>query len=156
MRSRDNTGLDRPTHAGGVVYWPKQDAVLYLLVRPTSGKDQWVLPKGHIQNGEDDGHAALSEVREETGITARLICPVQSVEFKTSRENVRARFFLVERVSQGESSESRQIGWFPYRVALDALTHPESREVLQAAERKRLISLSDRSVGPTRSTPRER
>lgn len=139
MRSKHRAGSVSPTHAGGAVYWEKEDAVLCLLVRPKNGADEWVLPKGHIETGEDDTQAALREVREETGVIARLICPLLSVQFKTSREPVKARFFLMERVSKGESGESREIRWLPYDEALKSLTHPESRKVLRAAEKRRAM-----------------
>lgn len=147
MQSKQRAGSLSPTHAGGAVYWGKKDAVLYLLVRPKAGADEWVLPKGHIESGEDDSQAALREVREETGVIARLICPLLSVQFKTSREPVKARFFLMERVSQSESSESREIRWLPYEAALKALTHSESKKVVRAAEKRRAMSSAQIEAG---------
>lgn len=128
-----------PSHAGGVVYWPKEGAILYLLVRPRSEKDEWVLPKGHIECAEDVQLAALREVQEESGIIGQVICPLPDIAFSIRDETVDVRYFLMKRVSQVESEESRKIGWFSYLDAFRALTHGESKEVLQAAEKQRLI-----------------
>lgn len=128
-----------PSHAGGVVFWDKGATILYLLVRPLNGKAEWVLPKGHVENAEDVQVGALREVREETGIIAEVKCSLPDIAFSVKGNTVRVRFFLMKRVSQVESRESREIGWFSYPDALIALTHAESKEVLQKAEKHRLI-----------------
>ena len=130
MVGPDATGA--ATHAGGVVY-RRQGEPQYLLVRPKAGGDEWVLPKGHIEAGESEDAAAVREVGEETGVVARVIGPLRSVEFDAGGERVRVRFFLMERVAQGAAAETRRNGWFAYAEALAALTHPESKSVLQAA-----------------------
>src|SRR5215472_9342005 len=133
MRSELKHNSTRPTHAGGVVYKIENGTAHYLLVRPKNGQDEWVLPKGHIQDGEDEGDTALREVREETGVIARLICPLETVEFKTESEIVRVIFFLLEFASQADPTEIRETRWFRARDALERLTHPQSKQVLQKA-----------------------
>ena len=128
-----------PSHAGGVVYWPKEGAILYLLVRPRDGKEEWVLPKGHIECAEDVQLAALREVQEESGIIAQVVCPLQCPEFRMRDQMIRVKYFLMERDFQAQSQESRAVGWFSYPDALRALTHVESKEVLEEAEKQRLI-----------------
>jgi ADP-ribose pyrophosphatase YjhB (NUDIX family) len=138
MRSELKHISTRPTHAGGVVYKMENGTAYYLLVRPKNGRNEWVLPKGHIQDGEDEGDAALREVREETGVIARLICRLETVEFKTESEIVRVIFFLLEFASQADPTEIRERRWFRPREALERLTHPQSKQVLQKAEEKRV------------------
>lgn len=111
----------------------------YLLVRPKSGKNEWLLPKGHIETDEEESGAALREVREETGVIARLICPVETVEFEIQSEIVRVIFFLMEFASQEELRERRQTGWFELKEALQELHHPQSKQIIQTAEKQRLI-----------------
>jgi 8-oxo-(d)GTP phosphatase len=55
-----------PSHAGGVVYRRTTAGLQFLLVRSRDGTSR-VLPKGHIDPGEDAPGAAVREVREETG-----------------------------------------------------------------------------------------
>jgi ADP-ribose pyrophosphatase YjhB (NUDIX family) len=135
----------RPTHAGGIVYWSKECMVRYLLVRPRNPVPDdghasgggWVFPKGHINDGEETGVAALREVREETGIVARLIRPVGTVEFKTATEEVISTYYLMERECKTTPSEAREKGWFTLAEALILLQHDENRRLLAEADRQR-------------------
>jgi ADP-ribose pyrophosphatase YjhB (NUDIX family) len=138
MHARERLRKGTCTHAGGVIYKLKDGMAYYLLVRPKSNKDEWVLPKGHIEQGEGHGEAALREVREETGAVVRLICPVASTEFKTEKENVHAKFYLMECLYEGNASETRAREWFPLEKALELLSFAENKHVLQESERKRV------------------
>ena len=133
------------THAGGVVFKLKDGIASYLLVRPKDNKDEWVLPKGHIEQGEGHDEAALREVREETGVVARPMCPVASMAFKTERENVYAKFYLMECFYEGDAGETRVRGWFPLEKALEVLTFAETAHVLREGERTRVALASSQT-----------
>ncbi len=126
------------THSGGVVYKLENGIAQYLLVAPKVPKDEWLLPKGHIEPGEGHGEAALREVREETGAVGRLICPVDGIWFSTEKERVFAKFYLMECLDEGAAQEVRIKDWFTFEKAIESLTFAEHREVLRAGERKRL------------------
>jgi NUDIX domain. len=96
------------------------------------------LPKGHIEDGEGHGEAALREVREETGVWARLICLVDRVVFRAKGENVDVKFYLMESVYKTTADEGRDIEWLPFENVLERLTHSESKYVVCAAERRRV------------------
>ncbi len=61
----------RPATWGGVE--------LVLIHRPAY--DDWTLPKGKLNPGETHEAAALREVREETGMTCRLVRPAGQVRY---------------------------------------------------------------------------
>lgn len=124
----------RLTHAGGIVYKIKNDHAVFLLVRPKKQPDEWVFPKGHIEPGERDVDAAVREVEEETGVAARVVAPVGTVEFDTDREHVRAVFFLMEFIRLGTAQERREMKWVPYAEALGMLTHESNRGLLRTAQ----------------------
>jgi 8-oxo-dGTP pyrophosphatase MutT (NUDIX family) len=130
----------RLTHAGGVVYRTKYGAAHYLLVSPKLRADEWILPKGHIEKHEQPEQAAAREVLEETGIITRIICPLTSTQFKVQGKDVCVQFFLMEQIGNGTANEERAIGWFPFEEARRKLTHAESKEVLDLAERQRMSS----------------
>jgi 8-oxo-dGTP diphosphatase len=63
--------------AGGVVVRP--DGLLAVVHRPR--QDDWTLPKGKLEAGEDDATAATREVEEETGWRAEITGDLGSVEY---------------------------------------------------------------------------
>lgn len=57
--------------AGGLVNDPATHRSLMIF-----RNGRWDLPKGHVEEGEEIGIAALREVAEETGVEARLVAPL--------------------------------------------------------------------------------
>ena len=144
-RARDRLRAGTYTHAGGVVYKLKDGITYYLLVRPKENKDEWVFPKGHIEQGEGHDEAALREVHEETGVIGRLICPVASMAFKTKKEDVYGKFYLMECLYEGDAREARVREWFPLEKALGALTFANAKHVLRESERARVALASSQT-----------
>lgn len=143
MGAKNGLAAKSPTHAGGAVYRLENGAVQYLLVSPSKipGEDkrpeEWVLPKGHIEPGEGHGEAALRELREEAGVIARVVSVIDTVEFETAKESVRAKFYLLEYVDEVAAGEKRHCRWLPLEDALTGPIPPESKYVLRAADRRR-------------------
>ncbi len=127
------------THAGGVVYRTNNNEIEYLIIRPKrAGTEEWVLPKGHIEDNENYVETALREVKEETAAMTRPVCPLDVVEFNTHDEHIRAKFYLLEYLFDlPVPTENRCIKWLPFEQALAELTHSESQHLLTLAERKR-------------------
>ena len=57
-----------------------------------------MLPKGHIEPGEDMRHTAVREVREETGVWARVKDDLGQISFKLSGRQVNIQFFWMEKM----------------------------------------------------------
>ena len=136
-----------PTHAGGIVFRMKDATVHYLLVGPSKeNSGEWLLPKGHIEPGEGHGEAALREVREETGVVARLLNVVGRVEFdapakeknakskKKIVESVRAKYYLMQALLETTPAESRRRDWFTFTDAHGRLRFENDRRLLSMAE----------------------
>ena len=62
--------------AGGIVI--KENSILML--RKTNG--DWVLPKGRIELNESEYKAAIREVEEETGISAKILDFIGKINYK--------------------------------------------------------------------------
>ena len=118
------------THAGGIVYRLKDATLELLLVSSRYDKSIWVLPKGHIEDGESTDETAVREVFEEAGVTARV------VEFLvTSRQVVRGKaqqveYYLLEGLAEEKASEGRKVAWLAGDAASRRLTFDEHRAVL--------------------------
>ncbi len=133
-----------PTHAGGVVFRGRGGEVQYLLVEAKNDPDQWVLPKGHVEEAEHPLETAVREVLEETGVWARQEPRLRDdklydVSFQVNEKVIKVRFYLMRSVGRGlQKDANRRHKWLSVQDATKRATHAETRELLQAAERKRL------------------
>lgn len=93
-RSQTAVGL---THAGGVVFRKRAASIEYLVVQASQDKSQWVLPKGHIEPGEDPRETAVREVKEETGYWARVVKWIQDLRLDNgASDTATVRFYCME------------------------------------------------------------
>ena len=78
--------------AGGLIWRRRGDgSVSVVLVRP-AGRSTWVLPKGHLEEGETVAQAATREAREESGLTVGRIEPLGEISYVySSRASAMAR-----------------------------------------------------------------
>jgi 8-oxo-dGTP pyrophosphatase MutT (NUDIX family) len=151
------TRLD--TSAGGVVYrLGPQGGVEVALIRPR-GDERWALPKGWVEKDESPHDAALREVREETGITARLVEPLERIEYwfhaRQGAGSVLVHkyvdFFLMAAIEgdlSGHDHEVEEARWFGLDEAVSLAAFKGDRQVLAKA-RDRL------TLGSTSSPPGE-
>lgn len=141
---------DGLTHAGGVVYRKVGSDVKFLLVHLSSdGKpsgflknfldDQTklVLPKGHIEPGEDPRVTAVREVREETGHWARITHWLQDSRLGNKANAPMVRWFLLELEEEAKDwpKENRQRRWLLFTEAMQQDLYPETQSLLIAAEK---------------------
>ena len=68
-----------PIPAVGVICF-KGDKVLLIKRSKPPKKDDWSLPGGRIEQGETRREAALRELMEETGVTAKLLDKVAEID----------------------------------------------------------------------------
>jgi 8-oxo-dGTP pyrophosphatase MutT (NUDIX family) len=135
----------REVSAGGVVYRRGDDGVEIALAsrRTRRGQLAWGLPKGGIEENEDNRQAAVREVREETGLEAEIEDDLGEIRYFYVWEGVRVRkavhFFLM-RATGGDVSlhdqEMEEVRWFPLVAALKKAAYKGEREILERAASK--------------------
>jgi 8-oxo-dGTP pyrophosphatase MutT (NUDIX family) len=123
--------------AGGLVV---RDSSI-LLISTQSGR-RWQLPKGHIEAGETPEETAVREVREETGVTGRVVAPLPGVEYwfvekGTHRVHKQVDYFLLTYVG-GDTADfdSREVSgaeWFSWDEGLAKLSFENERRVVRQA-----------------------
>jgi 8-oxo-dGTP pyrophosphatase MutT (NUDIX family) len=128
LRVLDST----PTHAGVVAIRSNGDEVSYLVVSSSNGRHT-VLPKGHIEPGEQPTRAAMRELLEETGVQGKLIEQLDTRQLDKPNECAIVQYFLVEARIQGSPAELRSVSWLPYEEARARLSFEDAREVLDQA-----------------------
>jgi 8-oxo-dGTP pyrophosphatase MutT (NUDIX family) len=126
--------------AGGVVYRHNGAGTDIALIYRTR-HDDWSLPKGHIEAGESREQAALREIKEETGLDARILHPLgEAVYFfrKKSGDLVRKTVYhyLMEALTttlgkpNWEVTEAR---WVPIAEAQTLLSYEKDKEIVAKA-----------------------
>ncbi len=123
--------------AGGLVVLGSR----ILLISTQAGR-RWQLPKGHIEEGETPEQAAVREVREETGVTSRVVAPLPGVEYwfverGAHRIHKQVDYFLLDYVSGDTADfdphEVSGAEWFPWDEGLSRLSFENERRVVEKA-----------------------
>jgi 8-oxo-dGTP pyrophosphatase MutT (NUDIX family) len=130
------------TSAGGVVVRRDGEGWETVLAsrRTRAGELVWGLAKGQIEEGESVEEAATREVAEETGITARVLQPLEEISYWFVWEGERVKktvhFFLME-ATGGDASlhdqEMEEVRWFPLAEAAHTAGYTSEKKVLEAA-----------------------
>jgi 8-oxo-dGTP diphosphatase len=98
--------------------------------------DDWTLPKGKHQPGEDDTAAALREVLEETGFEGRIERDLGVVRYTVERHGAvlpKVVRYYVMRAATGAfepNDEVDELRWLTREQAAQLLTYERDREVL--------------------------
>src|SRR5256885_5328992 len=127
--------------AGGVVFRRIADAIDVALIR-VGPKGRWQLPKGIVDEGELPERTAVREVREEAGVDARVVAPIEVLEYwyvGNDRNNARVRFhkfvhlYLLEYEGGDVSNhdyEVEEARWVPLGEAESTLSFESERKAL--------------------------
>jgi 8-oxo-dGTP pyrophosphatase MutT (NUDIX family) len=125
--------VTRTIQAAGGVVLDSQGRVA-IVHRPRY--DDWSLPKGKLDPGESFEQAALREVEEETGLRARLMRELPSVEYRDNKDRPKVvRYWLMEVEHDpgfAPNDEVDELRWVQPDEALRLLTYDRDRDVLGA------------------------
>jgi 8-oxo-dGTP diphosphatase len=98
--------------------------------------DDWTLPKGKHEPGEDDRQAALREVLEETGHRGLIERDLGTIEYTVERHGqVRPKLvrYYVMRAGSGRftpHAEVDELRWLTRPQAMELLSYARDRDVL--------------------------
>ena len=135
---------EREESFGGVVV--RGDEVL--VITPAGRPQVATLPKGGPQDGESPEDTAAREVREETGVEARIVERLGDVRYRYRRGGVRVfktvGFYLCDYVSGDTADHDHEVDearWMPLEQARTELTYPGEREMIERALSKHTGSM---------------
>jgi 8-oxo-dGTP diphosphatase len=119
--------------AGGVVVRERDDGGREVAVVHRPKYDDWSLPKGKLNEGENWRDAALREVAEETGLRCETLTELGSSRYldrKGRRKQVR---WWLMRPLDGRfhpNDEVDELRWVPLERAADVLDYDQDRELV--------------------------
>ena len=122
--------------AGGVV-WRREDAgapEIAVVHRPRY--DDWSLPKGKLDPGEEWQTAALREVWEEIGLRCALGDELPPIFYADNKGRSKAvRYWLMEPEDGvfAPNDEVDEMRWLDIEAAAALLTHEHDAELVRAA-----------------------
>ena len=135
------TEAEHHRSAGGLVV----RGATILLISTQQGR-RWQLPKGHIEDGETSEQTAVREVREETGVTGRVVAALPEIEYwYVEKGNLRVHKRVDDVLLEYESGDAadfdaREVsgaGWFGWDEGLAKLSFENERRV---AEQGRVLA----------------
>jgi 8-oxo-dGTP pyrophosphatase MutT (NUDIX family) len=132
--------IEREFSYGGVVLRGGEVLVIAPAGRPTVA----TLPKGRGMPGESDEQTAAREVREETGVEARIVERLGDVEYWYRRGGLRVfktvGYYLCDYVSGDTADHDEEVDearWMPLEQARTELSYPGERRIIERALSKR-------------------
>lgn len=109
-----------------------------------NGEQRWQLPKGIMGRGEKPEETALREVREETGLRAEIVAPLETIEYwyygrggaKRLRFHKTVYFYLMRYVEGDTADHDHEVTearWAPIDEAARMLTFKSERKLVEQA-----------------------
>jgi 8-oxo-dGTP pyrophosphatase MutT (NUDIX family) len=132
------------TSAGGVVFRPGDDDGRYDVALIRTHERRWQLPKGWIEPDETPEAAAIREVREEAGVDAELVGPLDRIEYwynsnyepEPARVHKFVHFFLLRFVggsTEDHDDEVTEARWVEIGEADGMLAFRDERRMVAMA-----------------------
>ncbi|WP_037363565.1 NUDIX hydrolase [Amycolatopsis orientalis] len=138
-RGRRLTTVDE-TSAGGLVVDPEREHAVLIGRLDRHGRLLWSLPKGHIEDGETVEQTAVREVKEETGISARVLQPLGTIDYwfvaQQRRVHKTVHHFLLEATGgelSDEDVEVTEVAWVPLAELETTLAYADERKLVRGA-----------------------
>lgn len=131
--------MEKAVSCGGVVIFRGKILLLYKNYR--NRYEGWVLPKGTVEKGENYEQTALREVREETGVKAKIIDYVGKSEYSFNiphnTVDKEVHWFLMTSDSYFSRPQKEEYflhsGYYRYIEAYHLLKFPNEKAILEQA-----------------------
>jgi 8-oxo-dGTP pyrophosphatase MutT (NUDIX family) len=150
-RRRERPPIRELSYGGVVVRGAQAGGAPEVVAIVPRGKRALALPKGGAETDEAPERTAAREVREETGVTARVRSELGDVTYWYRRGGRRVhktvRFFLFDYVEGSTDDHDHEVDearWIPLEEARTALTYAGEREMVERAARQLADAARDR------------
>ena len=119
----------------------------------------WSFPKGHVEAGETERQTALREVKEETGLSIRLMDNFRECVEYFPQAGVKKQvvYFLGEALGDElvrQEEEISELRWAPLLEAGDLVTFANDKRLIRLAKKR--LGLLEEPPGPRQARRRPR
>ena len=125
--------VDVDVLAAGAVLWRPRDGRTEVCLVHRPRYDDWSFPKGKLEDGESLAAAAVREVREETGVAARLGPFLCDVRYTVADGRKLVRYWSAQACSAGgftPNDEVDELRWLRPDDAHELLSYARDADVL--------------------------
>lgn len=134
----------------------KNDGAYDLVLLRHKFGGHWSFPKGHVEQGENEHQTALREVREETGLTIRLLDGFrESVEyFPKPGVKKQVVYFLGKALGEvliPQEEEISEVHWIPIDKAAEMVTFANDKRLIRLAKKRLGIPQTAEDVQTTQT-----
>ncbi len=130
--------------AGGLVISESNPSLIALISHKNRGGGlDWVIPKGHVELGENYLQTAVREIREETGIESKILEKIGEISysFKIGPKRIKktVHHYLLQQIGGSLNAHSDPTGevvdvqWFDVGALEEVLAHENERKIAQRA-----------------------
>jgi 8-oxo-dGTP pyrophosphatase MutT (NUDIX family) len=119
--------------AGGILK-KEINGLLHILVVHRMRYNDWSFPKGKCLEGESFEHAAVREVKEETGIDAEIEKHLKDVFYSAKGEKKITVYFLMKIINENtylQNDETDEIKWASREEASGLLSYNELKSLIK-------------------------
>lgn len=141
--SQVTRGSTRNEHSSGGAVISFRDGMPFVALIATRGRTRWGLPKGAVSAGETSEQAALREVLEETGLEAKVIQPLDTIEyfFRAGATLIHKRvdfYLMIYTAGQltPQLSEVDDVEWVALSEAIQRASFDSEKKLLEMAQRE--------------------
>jgi 8-oxo-dGTP diphosphatase len=116
------------------VVWRPGGAEPEILIIHRPKYDDWSLPKGKAEEGEDDLACALREVAEETALACEVGVELPSISYTDGQGRAKTvRYWLMRpKADRAEAqNEVDDLRWLPVSEAIRMLTYEHDRSLIE-------------------------
>ncbi|MHB1316543.1 MAG: NUDIX domain-containing protein [Minisyncoccota bacterium] len=130
--------VEKTLKAGAIILSATDKHKVALLHR--GKQNDWSFPKGHIDLGEDATEAMIREIREETGLSVKILKELPTMEYPHATEGiVSTRMFLVESEDDSQLKkefENDTIEWILSDQVITKLSYNNLKEYFSSIKDK--------------------